>query len=204
MEERATATAGASADASAIALLRRGDMAGLEILMQQYQVKAVRTAYLITRDRAAAEDIVQTAFVRVYERIHQFNPERPFEPWFLRIVINDAVKAASRQQRQVSIDADADGNDLSLADVLPSAAPDPADEAERLETQRIVWEAMEKLSAKQRAVAVLRYYLGYSEAEMADTLTLPTGTVKWRLHAARQRLHDLLTPLSNESMEGEA
>lgn len=190
-------------DRGAIARLRQGDLAGLEMLMERYQVKAVRTAYLITRDRAAAEDVVQTAFVRVYERIHQYNAERPFEPYFLRIVINDAVKAASRQQRQVSIDVALDGNELSLADVLPADTPDPADEAERRETRRVVWEAMEQLTPKQRAVAVLRYYLNYSEAEMADYLTLPAGTIKWRLHAARQRLHELLTPLSTEPMEKE-
>jgi len=186
----------------ALARLRRGDIGGLETLVQIYQVKAVRTAYLITRERAAAEDIVQAAFLRVHERIHQYDPERPFEPWFLRVVINDAVKAASRHQRQVSIDAPFADSDLSLADVLVDPAPDPADAMERQEIQRAVWEAMGQLTAKQRAVAVLRYYLGYGEAEMADYLTLPAGTVKWRLHAARERLQKLLTPLWNESAEG--
>jgi RNA polymerase sigma-70 factor (ECF subfamily) len=186
----------------ALALLRRGDIGGLETLVQIYQVKAVHTAYLITRERAAAEDIVQTAFLRVHERIHQYNPQRPFEPWFLRVIINDAVKAANRRQRQVSIDANFDNSDLSLADVLVDPALDPAAEVERLEIQRVVWEAMGQLTPKQRAVAVLRYYLGYGEAEMADYLTLPSGTVKWRLHAARERLQKLLTPFWNESMEG--
>ncbi len=186
----------------ALARLRRGDIGGLDILVQLYQVKATRTAFLITRDRALAEDIMQAAFLRVHERIHQFDPERPFEPWFMRVIINDAVKAASRSQRQVSIDADLAGSDLSLADILVDPAPDPADEAERLEIQRAVWEAMAKLTPKQRAVAVLRYYLGYGEAEMAEYLTLPAGTVKWRLHAARERLSKLLTPLWNESVEG--
>ena len=65
----------------ALAQLRRGDIGGLELLVQLYQVKAVRTAYLITRDRALAEDIAQSAFLRVHERIHQYNPDRPFEPW---------------------------------------------------------------------------------------------------------------------------
>lgn len=186
----------------AIARLRRGDIGGLEVLMERYQVKAVRTAYLITRDRASAEDIVQNAFVRVYERIYQYQPARPFEPWLLRLVINDAVKAASRSQRQVSFDAEHAGGDLTLADLLRDPTPTPEAESERLEMQRVVWEAMAQLTPKQRAAAVLRYYLDYSEAEMADALTLPAGTVKWRLHAARQRLRDLLLPLRNEPGEG--
>ena len=85
----------------AIARLNRGDIAGLETLVRQYQVQAVRTAYLITRDRALAEDIVQAAFLRVYERIGQFDTKRPFGPWFLRSVVNDAIKAATRHEHQV-------------------------------------------------------------------------------------------------------
>ncbi len=186
----------------ALARLRRGDIGGLETLMHLYQVKAVRTAYLITRDRAAAEDIVQSAFVRAYERIHQYQPNRPFEPWFLRVVINDAVKAAQRSQRQVSIDVEAEETDLTLADLLADPQTDPADAFERERIQRAVWEAMEQLTPNQRAVAVLRYYLDYSEAEMADYLTLSTGTVKGRLYSARQRLKKLLTPLWKEASDG--
>ncbi len=183
----------------ALARLRRGDIGGLETLVEIYGVKAVRTAYLITRDRTAAEDIVQAAFLRVHERIHQYQPDRPFEPWFLRVVINDAVKVASRGQRQVSIEANFAESDLSLADILVDPTPEPADEYERQEIREAVWEAMGQLTPKQRAVAVLRYYLGYAEVEMAEYLTLPTGTVKWRLHAARERLQQLLTPFWNES-----
>ena len=186
----------------ALARLRRGDIGGLETLMHLYQVKAVRTAYLITRDRAAAEDIVQSAFVRAYERIHQYQPNRPFEPWFLRVVINDAVKAAQRSQRQVSIDVEAEETDLTLADLLADPQTDPADAFEREGIQRAVWEAMEQLTPNQRAVAVLRYYLDYSEAEMADYLTLSAGTVKGRLYSARQRLQKLLTPLWKEASDG--
>ena len=188
----------------AIARLRRGDISGLETLVQLYQLKAVRAAYLILQDRAAAEDVVQTAFLRVHDRIHQYDPERPFEPWFLRIVINDAVKAANRGKRQVSMEtsiASDAGDDLTLADLLADPAPEPADEVERLEIQQAVWAAMGKLSPKQRAVAVMRYYLGYGESEMASTLTVPVGTVKWRLHAARERLQHLLTPVWHDTVE---
>ena len=59
--------------------------------------RAIRAAYLIVRDRALAEDLVQTAFLRAYDRIGQFDPSRPFAPWFLRSVVNDAVKAAMRR-----------------------------------------------------------------------------------------------------------
>jgi len=82
-----------------------------------------------------------------------------------------------------------------LTDLLVDPSPGPADLAEAAETRQAIWSALGKLPPAQRAVIVLRYYLGLSEAEMADELACPPGTVKWRLHAARERLRRLLRPL---------
>jgi RNA polymerase sigma-70 factor (ECF subfamily) len=181
-------------EAEAIARLKQGDVGGLEALVRGHQVQAVRTAYLITRDRALAEDIVQAAFVRAYERIGQFDLERPFGPWFLRIVVNDAIKAASRRERWIPLEAGV-GAEAVLADLLADPNPGPAELAEVVDTRRAVWEALGRLPPTQRAAIVLRYYLGLSGAEMAEELACPPGTVKWRLHAARSRLRVLLRPL---------
>ncbi len=178
----------------AIARLKRGDIGGLEALVRKYQVQAVRAAYLITRDRALAEDIVQAAFLRAYERIGQFDAGRPFGPWFLRSVVNDAVKAAARRERHVSLDSP-EGEEPSLAELLADPSPGPADLLEAAEIRQAVWAALGRLPPAQRAVIIQRYYLDLSEAEMADKLACPQGTVKWRLHAARKRLRALLRPL---------
>ena len=180
-------------EAEAIARLKKGDIGGLEVLVHRYQVRAVRAAYLVVRDRALAEDIVQAAFVRAYERIDQFDAKRPFGPWFLRIVVNDAVKIARRRQRWVSLEA-SDRPETVLADLLADSNPGPADQAEAGDLRQTVWAALGRLPPAQRAAVVLRYYLGLSEAEMADELACPPGTVKWRLHAARNRLRALLDP----------
>src|SRR5205085_10233603 len=87
----------------AIALLKSGDISGLERLVRLYQVQAVRAAYGIVQDRAAAEDIVQSAFLTAFERIGQFDANRPFGPWFLRSVVNLAIKTAHRRQRLVAL-----------------------------------------------------------------------------------------------------
>ncbi|MCX7683228.1 MAG: sigma-70 family RNA polymerase sigma factor [Anaerolineae bacterium] len=179
----------------AIARLKQGDIKGLEILVRTYQLPATRVAYLITRDRALAEEIVQSAFLRAYERIGQFSAGRSFGPWFLRSVVNEAVKCASKGNRLISLDADESEEDSSLSDTLTDPAPGPEELAETEEVRRIVWDALGKLPPKQRAVIVMRYYLGLSEAEMGQCLGCPAGTVKWRLHAARQRLQELLHPL---------
>ena len=181
-------------EAEAISQLKQGDVTGLEALVHGHQVKAVRTAYLITRDRALAEDIVQAAFVRAYERIEQFDTRRPFGPWFLRSVVNDAIKAASRRERWVSLEA-SDGAKPVLADVLADPNPGPAALVEAADIRRAVREALGRLPPTQRAAIVLRYYLGLSEAEMVEELACPPGTVKWRLYAARKRLRTLFRTL---------
>jgi RNA polymerase sigma factor (sigma-70 family) len=95
--------AGPPDERDAIERLRRGDIGGLETLVRRYQLQATRAAYLIVRDRQLAEDIVCDAFLRCTERIHQFHTDRSFGPWFLRAVVNDALKAANRRARQVSL-----------------------------------------------------------------------------------------------------
>ena len=179
----------------AIARLKQGDIEGLEPLVRRYQVQAVRAAYLIVHDRDLAQDIVQSAFLRVYERIAQFDAARPFGPWFLRSVVNDAVKAAARCQRQIPLEGGSEAEGASLLGLLSDPSPGPADLVEAAETRQAVWAALGQLPPAQRAAIVLRYYLGLGETEMAAELACPPGTVKWRLYAARKRLRELLYPL---------
>ena len=73
-------------------------------MVTRYQVPAVHAAYLIVRDRALADDVAYNAFLKAAERIQQFDDERPFGPWFYRIVVNDAVKLAKKQKRSISLD----------------------------------------------------------------------------------------------------
>lgn len=173
----------------AVERLKGGDPGGLEALVKAHQVRAVRAAYLICRDRALAEDVVQSAFVKAYERIGQYDATRPFAPWFTKIVVNDAIKAASRREKTVRYG----GNDDPTA-LLADPETGPHDLAEEAEERRRVWAALEKLPPAQRAAIVQRYYLGMSEAEMAGRGNSPPGTIKWRLHAARKRLSGLLKP----------
>jgi RNA polymerase sigma-70 factor, ECF subfamily len=168
----------------AIARLKRGDISGLDTLIEKYQTQAVRTAYLITRERASAEDVVQSTFLQTYDRIDQFDVRRPFGPWFLRCVINNAIKSTSRTKRTVHLDGD-----TVLGTLLTQI------DTEQKDIHDAVWDALGALPADQRAVIVLRYYLEFSEAEIAQELVCPPGTVKSRLHTARKRLKALLRPL---------
>jgi RNA polymerase sigma-70 factor, ECF subfamily len=185
----------------ALVRLQRGDISGLETLVMLHQVEAIRAAFLITRDRAVAEDIVQMAFVRAYQRIAQFDPARPFRPWFLRSVLNDAIKVTQRQQRTVSLESDPARAEAILQKALIARGYDPAAQLEVAERRAIVWEAMEQLPPAQRAAIVQRYYLGLSEREMAEVAQRSAGAIKWRLHAARKRLRQLLAPYRSQVKE---
>jgi RNA polymerase sigma-70 factor (ECF subfamily) len=178
----------------AIRRLKRGDIGGLETLVRLHQLRAVRAAYLIVRDAALAEDVAQEAFLRAYSRIGQFDESRPFGPWFYRLVVNMAQRAAARGARQAPFDSLAAGTELTLEDMLANGAPGPEALAEQAEQRARLWAALARLAPEQRAAVVQRYYLGLSEVEMAADQHTAPGTVKWRLHAARERLREWLRP----------
>ncbi|MBF6613401.1 MAG: RNA polymerase sigma factor [Chloroflexi bacterium] len=173
-------------ESEAITRLQAGDIGGLEELVRRHYIHALRTAYLIVRDHSIAEDIVQAAFLRIFERIEQFQTGRSFEPWFIRSIVNDALMLERRKRRSP------DSVSESEARLLPSYAPAMDERLMRSETSEAIWATLGKLSLSQRAVIVMRYYLDMSEDEMASKLNCPPGTVKSRLHAARQRLRQLL------------
>lgn len=178
----------------AIQKLKNKDIGGLEFLVTRYQVKAVRTAYLITRDVGLAEDVVQDSFLQAYRSISSFDSTRPFEPWFMRSVVNAAVKILQKSARQVEAGEDAD----QLFDQFTEQVESVESQVQSSEFQNQIWEAMQKLSPRQRAVVVQRYFLDMSEKEMAAESGAAVGTIKWLLNAARERLRGLLAGRSED------
>lgn len=175
-------------DLHAILRLKNGDIGGLECLIARYQGKALRTAFLITHIEAMAEDVVQDAFIRFYQCARRFDESRPFEPYFMRSIVNTALNAIEREKKGQSFD----GEDTCELEFLLGQA---ASVEEQVEFNTLKWQIMEalsKLPPRQRAVIVQRYYLEMSEKEMSAVLASPPGTVKWLLNAARQRLRSLL------------
>ena len=181
----------------AIQRLKRGELDGLEFLVSHHQVKAIRTAYLITRDLGLAEDVVQDCFLRVYRSIHRFDETRSFEPWFLRSVVNASVKMLQRSARQIEVGTVRE-SDKSLFEDLAARVDSVEEQVEAIEIQNQIWDAMQRLSPRQRAVVVQRYYLGMSEKEMATESGAAVGTIKWLLNAARERLRILLSERSDK------
>jgi RNA polymerase sigma-70 factor, ECF subfamily len=173
-------------DLQAIQRLKAGDIGGLETLVRRHQARAVRVAFLITHDESLADDVVQDTFMRLYHRIHHFDPSRPFEPYLFRSVVNAALNVA-QNARHLSMEGD-----LEQVEGLLSQAASVESEMEYTQLKQRIVAALAELEPRQRAVVIQRYYLEMSEKEMAVALDAPPGTVKWLLNTARARLQDLL------------
>ena len=169
----------------AILRCQEGDLAGLEVLFELHRLAVLRTAYGIVGNSHLAEDVTQQVFVELFTAIRRFDPERPFAPWLYRVVVNISLKELRRRDRR-SLPLEEAAADLPSLDPLPDLV------AEESEIRRSIWAAIQALSPKQRAAVVLRYYHGFSEAEMAVALGCRRGTVKSRLHSALRRLELLL------------
>lgn len=179
-------------DQIAISRLKQGDLNGLETLVNRYQVKAVHAAYLILYDRSLAEDVVQSAFVKVAQRIHQFDNRRPFGAWFFRIVVNDALKLVQKEEHIVSLDEHLDDSVAQLAKWLTDPNPNPEQLVEQKETRQVILKAIQSLPPGQRAVIVMKYFFDMRMSDMSTETGRPLSTIKWWLRDARNRLRGLM------------
>jgi RNA polymerase sigma factor (sigma-70 family) len=164
---------------------QRGDAHAYEELVNAYQGIAFRTAYVIARNASDAEDAAQDGFVKAWRALGRFREGAPFRPWLLRIVANEA----SNRRRSAGRRA---GLALRAATQEPSGDAAPSPEAALLSSEQrsTLLAAVEQLPEEQRSVVALRYFLGLSEAEVAETLAIPQGTVKSRTARALERLRE--------------
>ncbi len=170
-----------------IARAQRGDAQAYELLVRQHEQVAFRAAFLITRDEHEAADTAQDAFLRAYRALRSFKAGQPFRPWLLRIVTNQAlnrVKATQRRERM----AERYTHEVIVKQENPS--PENA-AAEREQNDRLV-QAVNRLAPDERSLIALRYFLELPESEVAETLRIPLGTVKSRLHRTLGRLREII------------
>jgi RNA polymerase sigma-70 factor (ECF subfamily) len=172
-------------DSEAVERLKKGEPGGLDALVLAYQEKAIRTATLITRDDELAKDAVQETFLRIYQRIRNYDVTRPFEPYLLRSVVNTALNLVEKQRRTLPFKVA-----FTLMDVesLIARASSTEDQVEYNQLKAQIAAGLDALPPRERAVIVERYYLGMSEKEMAETHKVAPGTVKWLLSVARKHL----------------
>lgn len=168
---------------------RRGDADAFAALVRDHQEIAFRTAYLITRNAAEAEDATQLALTKAWRALPRFRAGAPLRPWLLAIVANEARnrrRSAGRRR----------GLALRAADAMAPArtAPGPEQLVMAAEQRSELLAALATLRDDDREVLGARFLLDLSEAETAETLGIPRGTVKSRTSRALGRLREALGP----------
>ena len=155
----------------------------LEALLIEGYGRAYRTAYLIMRNPADAEEAVQEAFLRVWRFRDSLPTGDGIQPWLYRVLVNTCY---SQLRREVPRRERHAGDEL--LDHLPASGPSPEVSATASAAADAVVDALADLPDALRVPAVLRYWTGLSEKEIALAIRRRPGTVKSRLHEARRRL----------------
>ncbi len=167
---------------------RRGDRLAIEALIRRYQNYVYRLCYLVMRTEQDAEDMTQETFIRACRALPRFEIREgvSFEAWLYRIAVNCCRSRMRRRWYQV----------LPWPDPAPRLIAEPKAQPDRMleqsEWRNEILEAVHSLGDKHRLVVILRYYAGLSNEEVARALDIPSGTVRSRLHTARQRLKVVL------------
>ena len=161
---------------------RSGGGPALEALLIEGYGRAYRTAYLIMRDPSDAEEAVQEAFLRVWRFRDALPSGDGIQPWLYRVLVNTCY---SQLRREVPRRQQRAGDEL--LDHLPASGPSPEVAATASTAAHAVVDALADLPDSLRVAAVLRYWTGLSDKEIAVAIRRRPGTVKSRLHEARRR-----------------
>jgi RNA polymerase sigma-70 factor (ECF subfamily) len=173
-------------DADAVARSRDGDLDAYAVLVARYTLRAHRAAWLLGAGEDA-DDVVQEAFVKAFRALPKFRAGEPFAPWLLSIVANETKNLLRSRHRRNALT-------LRLSAMEPDAAtPDtPFDEAVAGERRARLLAAVNALPDRERQALICRYFLDLSEAETAQVLRWPLGSVKSRTSRALGRLRGLV------------
>jgi RNA polymerase sigma factor (sigma-70 family) len=162
-------------------------------LMVLCQRRALRLAYLYLRDAADADEVVQDAFIKVFQHIDQFDPARPFEQWFLKIVVNTALDRVRSRRRHVEGRAwPQDEAESQAIEVVASTEADAERQLLAAERWSAVRSTVNGLPDRQRLVFTLSQIDGQSPTDIAATTGMNAATVRVHLFRALRRVRAAL------------
>jgi RNA polymerase sigma-70 factor, ECF subfamily len=183
-------------DASQSVSYTTEELARYEAIVQRYARHVYNVAYRMTGNEADARDLSQEAFLRVYRALRRVAPDAPLESWLYRIVSNLHIDLLRKRPRGrvESLDAPVETARGEFLREMPDPASSPEAIIEREQLDATIQRVLGTLSEDLRMVVVLSDVEGYSYEEIAMSLRVPLGTVKSRLHRARQILQQRLGP----------
>jgi len=180
-------------DAELIQSLQAGNLDALGSLYDHHRYLVYRTALAVTGDADAAADLLQDVFLRLHRFADHVDPTRPLEPWLYRTTANLAYSWVKRHRWLRPIE--------DVAEWLAGAKRNhPSQTVEISEQSQQVEQAVLSLPVPHRIVVVFYYVNDLSVQEIADILDIPVGTVKSRLHYARQLLKQRIGVLMGETL----
>jgi RNA polymerase sigma-70 factor, ECF subfamily len=178
-----------TSDAECVQRLQRGETDAFETLVRRHQKTIFNLVYRMLGDYDEAAEATQETFLSAYRAIGRFRGEANFSTWLYRIALNHTntrrKSIANRQQRTVPLDTTELSSDPHL---------DPAAAAEQKEMQDRIQQALNSLEQAEAMIILLRDLQDMPYEEVAQVLQIPIGTVKSRLHRARQALKSRLGP----------
>jgi RNA polymerase sigma-70 factor (ECF subfamily) len=211
-ESRAAVRANEASDAALVAALRRGDRAAIVALIERWSNPMLRLARVYVHDRAAAEDVVQDAWIGVLKGIDRFEGRASLKTWVFRMVANRATTRAVRERRTIPFSAvDSPAAPVDADCFVPAGeawaghwatSPRPLSAHERVlagETREQLARAIRELPPAQRAVLTLRDVEGWSSGEVCDVLALTDANQRVLLHRARNRVCRAVQPYLHEA-----
>lgn len=174
-------------DIALVERCRNGDWSAFTDLVVRYQRPIYNAAFWILHRAEDANDVTQTVFLKVAERLDEYDPRYKFFSWIYRIAINESLNLLRRNRREESLDDERD---------LPGAeSADPERQASSAQVAGRIRSALMKMTPNDRLVLTLRHFSECSYHEIGEILDIDQKTVKSRLFEARQRLRDLLKDL---------
>ena len=182
-------------DAELVAAVVDGDQAAFALLFDRHRAPVRQHLLGILREAAAADDLTQEVFLRLWDRAGQWKAEAALRSWLLRIATNLALnhlRTVKRRREQAielpPIEEDDEEESPVPAWMIDDTAPRPDQVLDRTERRRLLDRSVAQLSEEKREV-VRRVYEDHMEArEVAAELGIPEGTVKSRMHHARKEM----------------
>ncbi len=168
-------------DARLVEETRRGDREAFGELVLRYERRLIRVILRFSRDEELAKDLAQETFLRVYERLDQFDASRRFGPWLFRVGVNLTLDHLRKQKRR--------GWWSLFSEIAADRPPDPAvaDPRKQLDLKQEVRAVLDRIPEKYRTVLVLRDLENFTTSEIAAILDRKESTIRWRLAEARGR-----------------
>jgi RNA polymerase sigma-70 factor (ECF subfamily) len=181
-------------DVALVERVRGGDVSAYDTLVRKYERQLFRIAQHITQNREDAEDVMQDAFLKAYEKLDQFQGNSKFYTWLVRIAVNESLMRLRKRRtgKMVSIDEDLQTEEGSMPRDFADWSPDPEQNYSHAELAEILRKTIQGLPRGFRLVFALRDVEGLSTEETAETLGLSIPAVKSRLLRARLQLRERL------------